>query len=100
MKKIVAFGFAITLAGLCGCVYHPTITQGNVLTPVKMQSIQIGMTSAQVVEKLGSPVLKNVYADDHVAYIYTTQATHQKMVIKKLEIDFKNDRVTNVRTWL
>lgn len=100
MKKLFISAALATTISLCGCVYHPPIYQGNVLTPAKMQSIQLGMTSAQVIQKLGSPVLKNVYSQNHMSYIYTSQPTKEKMVIKKLEIDFKNDHVSNVRTWL
>lgn len=100
MKKLLlSLPIFFTLT-LCGCVYHPSITQGNVLTPQKMESIHNGMTSEQVVQLLGTPVLKNVFANNHMSYIYTTQESRKKIVIKKLEIDFQNDRVVNVRTWL
>jgi outer membrane protein assembly factor BamE len=100
MKKLLLIGAMAATMSLCGCVYHPPIYQGNVLTPEKMQSIQPGMTSEQVVAKLGNPVLKNVYAQNRMTYIYTSQPTKAKMEIKKLQIDFRNNRVSNVRTWL
>lgn len=85
---------------LCGCVYEPTVLQGNVLTPSKVQQIHNGMTPDQVVDKLGDPVMKNMYDDNQMSYIYTSQKSGDKIEIKKLEIDFKNNHVSNVRTWL
>ena len=99
MKKMKLALIALTVL-LAGCVYHPTIEQGNILTPANARAIHPGMTSQAVVAKLGSPVLQNAYADGRMVYIYTSQASGKKMVVKQLEIDFQNNRVVNVRTEL
>lgn len=99
MKAVRIFILIIT-AVLCGCVYHHPFQQGNVITPNKVQKIHAGMSSTQVVAALGSPVLKNVYTDGRMNYIYTSQPTRDKIIIKKLLIDFRNDRVVNIRTEL
>ncbi|OGT26186.1 MAG: hypothetical protein A3I77_06080 [Gammaproteobacteria bacterium RIFCSPLOWO2_02_FULL_42_14] len=100
MKKITAlFSIAVALA-LCACVYHQPFEQGNIITRASVQSIHPGMTSQDVVAKLGSPVLKNVYDDNRMDYIYTSQPSRNTMVIKKLVVEFHNNRVTNLRTEL
>ena len=99
MKKYLSLLVAASIT-LCGCVYHPPVFQGNVLTPEKVQQIHTGMTSEQVVAQLGSPVLKNAYSTNQITYIYTSQKANKKMEIKKLEVDFTNNRVSNIRTWL
>lgn len=96
MKKLL--GALLIATAVCGCVYHQPFEQGNVLTTSKVQSIHPGMSSAQVVATLGSPVLKNVYANRRMTYVYTNQPSRNQMIVKKLEIHFKNDRVTNIRT--
>jgi len=44
--------------------------------------------------------LKNVYDDNRMDYIYTSQPSRNTMVIKKLVVEFHNNRVTNLRTEL
>ncbi|PIZ03477.1 MAG: hypothetical protein COY58_09145 [Gammaproteobacteria bacterium CG_4_10_14_0_8_um_filter_38_16] len=100
MKKLLALCFIITATALSGCVYHNPFEQGNALTLSKVQSIHTGMTSAQVVGKLGSPVLKNIYADQRMSYVYTQQPTRSKTIVKKLVVQFRHDRVVNIRTEL
>lgn len=97
MKKYIWIFVSIFL---CGCVYHPPVFQGNVLTPEKVQKIHNGMTVDEVTSTLGSPVMKSIYNTNQVTYIYTSQKAGKKIEIKKLEIDFTNNRVSNVRTSL
>lgn len=98
MKKLGFVLLLVVAVALCGCVYHQPFEQGNVITLSKAQSVQPGMNSADVITKLGSPVLKNVYADQRMTYVYTSQPSRNQTIVKKLEINFRNDRVTNVRT--
>lgn len=98
MKKLLSVLLCATTVTLCSCVYHQPIEQGNIITPAKIQRIQVGMTSAQVTAALGTPVLQNVYKDGRMHYVYTSSPTRHKIIIKKLVIDFRNDRVTNIRT--
>ena|SRR3990167_720084 len=100
MKKMIALISTACIITLSGCVYHPPFQQGNILTPAKVQKIQPGMTVDQVTKILGSPVLQNMYADNHMVYIYTSSPSRKEMVIKKVMIDFVNGQVTNVRTAL
>src|SRR5436853_347426 len=97
MKHLRIFLLLMTSI-LCGCVYHYPFKQGNILTLEKVQKVHMGMSSTQVETVLGSPVLKNVYAGNRMNYVYTTHQARKKMVVKKLVIDFQNDRVVNIRT--
>lgn len=97
MKLLRIFLLVMTTA-VCGCVYHHPFQQGNVITPSKAQTIHAGMTSAQVIAQLGSPVLKNAYSDGRMNYVYTSQPTRNRSIVKKLVINFRNDHVVNIRT--
>lgn len=97
MKKMTSI-LLISTALLSGCVYHQSFEQGNILTPTKVQTIHRGMTPQQVEAQLGSPVLKNIYAEQRMTYIYTQQPTRNKMIVRRLIIDFQHDHVTNIRT--
>ena len=97
MKKIASV-LLISTALLSGCVYHESFEQGNIITPAKVQTIYRGMTPQQVEAQLGSPVLKNIFAEQRMTYIYTQQPTRNKMIVRRLIIDFQHDHVTNIRT--
>lgn len=100
MKKIIGLLLLIATTTLCGCAYHKSFEQGNILTLSNVKSIHTGMTSEQVVAKLGSPVLKNMYADQRMSYVYTQQPTRKETVVKKLVIQFRNNQVVDIRTEL
>lgn len=97
MKKIASV-LLISTALLSGCVYHQAFEQGNIITPAKVQAIHRGMTAQQVEAQLGSPVLKNIYTEQRMTYIYTQQPTRNTMIVRRLIIDFQHDHVTNIRT--
>ena len=96
MKRVLLCSFFCTIL-LCGCVYHPPVYQGNILTKQSANSIHEGMTVNEVVNKLGSPVLKNIYMDNRMTYVYQTKLPRQKMSAIRLYIDFKYERVTAIR---
>lgn len=97
MKKMI-FTLLFSFFFLSGCIYHHPFEQGNVLTPAKAQSIQRGMTAQAVEAKLGSPVLKNIYVNNRMTYVYTQNPARNVMIVRRLVIEFRNDRVTNIRT--
>jgi outer membrane protein assembly factor BamE len=97
MKKTLSALF-ICAALLSGCVYHQQFEQGNIITPAKAQSIHRGMNAQQVEAVLGSPVLKNMYAESRMTYIYTQSPTRNTMIVRRLYIDFSHDHVVNIRT--
>lgn len=82
---------------LPSCIYHPPVYQGNVLTQKSIDSVHRGMTMNEVVTKLGSPVLKTVYADDRITYVYQTKLPRKDMRVTRLYIDFERDRVIDAR---
>lgn len=96
--KQLRFALLLLTAVLCGCVYHQPVQQGNIFTATKMETIRNGMTSEQVVAKLGSPVLENLYVDNRMTYVYTDQPTRKDITVKRTIIQFQNDRVVNVET--
>lgn len=98
MKK-TAFVLAVLLSTvLCGCVYHPPVQQGNILTPTKVSMIHNGMSSQEVTAQLGSPVLQNMYSDNRLTYIYTNQTNRSDFSTKRVIVQFQNNQVVNVQS--
>ena len=98
MKNTVVLTLFFAFFFLSGCVYHQAFEQGNVLTTTKLQAIHRGMSAQAVEAKLGSPVLKNVYVDNRMTYVYTQNPKRNMMIVRRLVIDFDNNKVTNIRT--
>lgn len=98
MKKLRFLLLLLAAVTLCGCVYHPPIQQGNILTESKVSAIHTGMTSEEVVATLGSPVLENMYSDNRMTYVYTNQPSRRVFIAKRLIIQFQNDQVVNIKS--
>ncbi len=90
--------FFLFSLGLCGCVYHPDVQQGNIITNKDLRALHKGMTADEVRSLLKDPILENIYADNRMVYVYTFQHEHEKMTEKRLIVYFRNHRVTNYWT--
>ena len=96
-RNILFIGFITCLLSfvLSGCMYRPTVQQGNVINAAHLKAIKNGMTSSQIKSLLGGPLLINIYQDNRIVYVYTFQRGHHSMKEKRLIIYLKNNRVTN-----
>ena len=56
------------------------------------------MTPNQVTSILGTPVLKNVYYNNHLVYVYTFKPSHSKMTAKHLIITFVRNQVADIES--
>ena len=83
---------------LSGCVYKINIQQGNIITNKDISKIHTSMSTAAVEQMLGTPLLRNVYKDNRLAYVYTMKQGHKKMHRRNLTVYFKNGRVTRFTT--
>lgn len=81
-----------------GCVYHPTLQQGNIITDKDLSNLDTGMTKDQVQAMFGDPVLVNIFADNQMVYVYTFQSSHLRMQSTHLIIYLHNNYVTNFWT--
>lgn len=88
----------IFLLSGCGLFrpYHIDIQQGNVVTQEMRNDLTLGMTKKQVVLVLGMPVLNTRYTADTWYYVYSMQKGHQKINVKRLTLEFKNNKLTKV----
>lgn len=104
MKKTVFThcGLLITLLLLTSCalipVHKPDLEQGNIITTDMASQLKTGMSTRQVLNILGTPVLENAFTDaTRWYYIYTfengkTGNTQHKYLI----ISFRNHIVTDI----
>ena len=102
MLQRLIFATALTslIFMLTGCIqpYQAPVQQGNILSAKNVDSVHTGMTSQQVSQILGKPVLTNLYKNNLSTYVYTYQPKNSNQLFKQqLIISFNNNRVTNIQ---
>ena len=103
MYKMIFIVFC-TIA-IAGCshlpVYRPPIQQGNVVTQKMLNAVKLGMTKAQVEQRLGPPVLQNIFSPNRSLYTYTFQpysvsAKGSKMTVKQATLIFDKGKLAEI----
>lgn len=96
---LLLISFTLFLPG-CQMIlgYKPNIQQGNILTPEDMNSIHKGMSQLEVINKLGDPILVNVFNRDTYDYVYSYSSARTKMTSNKFIIKFVDNQVSNITT--
>jgi len=80
-----------------GCVYRPTIQQGNLLQLDEIDQVKVGMTRSQVRYVLGTPMVSDPFEPDRWDYVYTLQRGRDKRVDRAhFVVRFEGDKVTSV----
>lgn len=98
MSLRIAITTAALALSLTACeVYHMPIQQGNIIDNSMINKVHKGMTSKQVIAKLGSPVLKTPFKSNELIYIYSLTPSEGEKLYKRLEITLKNSRVISTR---
>ncbi len=98
MKNIIS----IILIGLIlsGCsifrTHKLTIVQGNVITQEDVAQLRIGMSESQVIDVMGRPVAKSIFANNRLDYVYTVQPGYENMTETKVICTFVNGRLVNI----
>jgi len=83
--------------GSAGCVYRPTIQQGNLLKSEDVDQVTVGMTRSQVRYLLGTPMLADPFDPQRWDYIYTLQRGRERHRDRAHYIvHFDGDKVSRV----
>ena len=67
-NALIVVMFAVST--LAGCVYRPSIQQGNLVDSDKVEQIAVGMTRKQVRFLLGTPLVDDPFHRDRWDYLY------------------------------
>jgi len=85
------------LLGSAGCVYRPTIQQGNLLKSEDVDQVTVGMTRSQVRYLLGTPMVADPFDPQRWDYIYTLQRGRERNRDRAHYIvHFEGDKVSRV----
>ena len=99
-KFISLLLMAMLLSFNSGCslfhVHKRDIEQGNVISEQEIAKLHRGMTSQQVKQTLGAPLLTNIFTPNRMEYVYTFQAGNEKMQVKRVSCVFHNHRLRDI----
>lgn len=80
-----------------GCVYRPTIQQGNLLKIEDVDQVTVGMTRSQVRYLLGTPMVMDPFDPQRWDYVYTLRKGRDtKMDRAHFIVFFEGDKVSKV----
>lgn len=99
MKKlitIILIGMCCVFNGCCLKPYKPDVQQGNIIDPIKVQQLKLGMSKEQVCSILGDPVLDNAFDRDYWTYTYTKQKNGGIIQVKQLRLQFRNNGLIQI----
>lgn len=91
-KLIFVFAFSLML----NACYHPDIQQGNILNQTEVSQLKLGMSKAEVINLLGTPVMQDIFNEDRLVYIYTNLPNHGDFTKKKMLLYFQNNQLTRI----
>jgi len=100
MKKLLLLLLLPVTLSLNGCIfiygYAPPVQQGNAITQKQLQRLRTGMSQAQVVAIMGTPILTNTFRNNEYDYVYTYQVFSHRLKERKVVIHFRNGRVASM----
>lgn len=94
MQRIIIL--FVVLFVCSGCVRKMPIEQGNVIKPEMTDRLHVGMTSWEVRDIMGSPVLLNTFSENRMDYIYTFNPGRGPVEEKKVVLEFQGDKLVAI----
>lgn len=88
---------AVVSGLLSGCVYRPTISQGNLIKAEDLEEVRVGMTRNQVRFLLGTPMIDDPFHRDRWDYVYYIKVGRKATAAKRwTSVVFDDDRVSEI----
>jgi outer membrane protein assembly factor BamE len=91
----------LIIAGLSSCSFFqirkPIIEQGNIIEEKAVAELRPGMSKAQVVAVMGTPVLVSILTPDRVEYIYTYQRSARVHTERRVVLIFSQGRLQSIQ---
>jgi outer membrane protein assembly factor BamE len=98
MRRLISIIFLA--ASLSGCGYfhafRPDIAQGNMINPVHLKQLRVGMSRQQARKVMGTPVLQQVFDHHRVVYIYTLWPNHGPTKRQVVMLTFRGNRLVHI----
>jgi outer membrane protein assembly factor BamE len=99
LRRLLITAALTSLLAFAGCVYVPSVTQGNYLKYSDLQQLKVGMTRDQVKFLFGPPQLANPFYPGTWHYVYYfKRGARSKQHIYRLTVNFDHGKVANFKT--
>ena len=95
MKHIILTTLIAILFAGCSH-YKPTVMQGNALDTNTIKQIKTGMSKADVLQALGSPLMQDDFRTNRWDYLYYNIERGQRSEQKNLTLQFDGDIVSSI----
>jgi outer membrane protein assembly factor BamE len=95
MKHLILI--SLLVVGIAGCNrYKPVIQQGNALDSTTIAQLKVGMSKADAIQALGSPLLTDDFNQDRWDYLYYVVENGQRSEQKNLTLLFDGDIISKI----
>lgn len=96
-KLFISVLFLLTLALAGGCVYQPSLAQGNLLKQEDLDQLKVGMTRTQVRFLIGTPMVDDPFHHNRWDYVYYLRIGRNPATFKRwVSIHFDDDIVEEI----
>jgi outer membrane protein assembly factor BamE len=96
-RTLTILAATAAVVAISGCVYRPTIQQGNLLQLDEIEQVHVGMTRSQVRYILGTPMVSDPFEPDRWDYVYTLQRGRDTHIDRThFVVLFEGDKVSRV----
>ena len=95
MKKLFLIPILVALVSSCA-TYKPVIQQGNALESSTVYRVKVGMSKAQVISTLGSPLMQDDFRANRWDYLYYSNNNGVRSEQKNLILNFSNGVISKI----
>ncbi|MEC4748370.1 outer membrane protein assembly factor BamE [Methylomicrobium sp. Wu6] len=78
-------------------VYTVDVQQGNIVDQSMIDQLRPGMSKRQVLYIMGSPMLKDVFHENHWEYLYSNQPGGEARQQKRISLYFEGDKIVGLQ---
>ncbi|WIX33045.1 outer membrane protein assembly factor BamE [Salinicola sp. JS01] len=102
MQNLIRTAVLVLAASLiAGCsyfgVYKRDLVQGNLITQDMVSQLHTGMSRAQVVQVMGTPLMEAPFSSDQWDYVFYLDKAYGGTVEKRVTLTFANDQVVDIK---
>ncbi len=84
------------LLGACS-IHRIDVQQGNLIEPVQLEKLKVGMDRNQARFVLGTPLVTDIFHDNRWDYVYSRRREGESNTeIKRVSLYFENDVVARI----
>lgn len=100
MQKAKCFLLILIPFILTSCLEYDfsrrVVQQGNLIPPQKIEKLKIGMDKEEIAVLMGTSLLNPIFNNDRIEYAYTFRRGTGPILIKKLILCFKDNKLVNI----